>query len=120
MGVVSAARVAEEMLWTFMSLRFGLMMGLVAGYRRRKMIFDWEIWWLAGRRVVRRGDTIRLRQDGAGRVFREDKVAQSTAGCAAESDCVDESGAYDGMESWRIRILQGKTRASRAKMVGRS
>src|SRR5436305_33787 len=44
MGVTPAARVAEEMLWAFTSLQFGLMIEVCGGCRTRKIIFDWEMW----------------------------------------------------------------------------
>jgi nucleoside phosphorylase len=52
MGVTSAARVAEEMLWTFTSLQFKLMIGIGGGL-------------LDARDDIRLGDVVVSRPEGS-------------------------------------------------------
>jgi nucleoside phosphorylase len=52
MGITSAARVAEQMLWTFTSLRFGLMVGIGGGVP-------------GGQNDIRLGDVVVSRPEGS-------------------------------------------------------
>ena len=46
-GTTSAATVANQMLFTFRSIQFGLMVGIAR--LAKKLIFDWVMWWSANR-----------------------------------------------------------------------
>ena len=68
-GTTSAAAVANQMLSTFRSIRFGLMVGIGEVCLAKELIFDWVMWWSANRLEALEAWCSMILAKQSGRVF---------------------------------------------------